>query len=500
MSAIDLQFALYLAPGIPLVGFLFIALLGRWPDAREGATLLAGLALVGVVAALFAGAKTGDLPAMPLLSLAPGLDLYLRAEPLGLLFALAASLLWLINSLFSIGYMRAKNETHQTRFYLCFAIAISATMGIALAGNLLTFFIAYEALTLSTYPLVTHSGTQEARKGGRVYVSLLLGTSIGFLLVAIIWTYVATGRGDFVAGGILAGEVDPGLAGLLLLLYAFGVGKAALMPFHRWLPAAMVAPTPVSAFLHAVAVVKAGVFAILKISTQIFGLEFLASLALRPLVLYVAAFTVIAASLIALFKTNLKARLAYSTVAQLSYVVMGAMLATPAGILGGALQLVTHAMAKITLFMCAGAIYVTSGANDVRRMKGLGRRMPLTFAAFTLASFSLIGLPPFGGSLSKWQLLLAAGESGAWAIMAVLLFSSLLSAAYLLPICAASFFAKEEDETPEKSQAGAKTRKEAPLACLVPLCLTALGCLLLFFFAGNIRAFLSPLLMHGDAP
>ena len=315
-----------------------------------------------------------------------------------MLFALVASGLWVVTTVYSIGYMRAHRESDQTRFYAFFAISIASAMGVAFAGNMLTLFVFYEALTLATFPLVAHAGTPEARRGARTYLGVLLGTSIGLQLLAIAGTYAVAGTLDFTPGGVIDGEVGGVAAGALLALYVFGVGKAAVMPFHRWLPAAMVAPTPVSALLHAVAVVKAGAFAILKVAAFIFGFDLLRDLAMTDALLWCAAFTIVAASLVAMTKDNLKARLAYSTVSQLSYIVLAALLAGQAGFLGGGLHIATHAFGKITLFFCAGAILVAAHKTEVSQLDGLGRAMPVTMTAFAIGALSIVGLPPWAGS------------------------------------------------------------------------------------------------------
>jgi multicomponent Na+:H+ antiporter subunit D len=349
-------------------------------------------------------------------------------------------------------------------------------MGIAFAGNLLTLFIFYEVLTLSTYPLVTHAGNEEAKAGGRTYLGILLFTSIVFLLTAVIWTWSISGSLDFVPGGVLEGKASPGIAAILLVLYVFGIGKAAVMPFHRWLPAAMVAPAPVSALLHAVAVVKAGVFTVLKVAVYIFGIDFLAGLASSRWLMYIAAATILIASLVAMRQDNLKRRLAYSTVSQLSYIVLAAMIATPLAIVGGAMHIAMHAFGKITLFFCAGAIDVALHKKNISEMRGIGRAMPFTMGAFLIASLSIIGLPPLGGLWSKWYLALGALQADEVLMVAVLMISSLLNVAYLLPIPVRAFFEKPDDG---ESISGIK---EAPLPSLVALCFTALGCGFLFFF------------------
>jgi multicomponent Na+:H+ antiporter subunit D len=346
---------------------------------------------------------------------------------------------------------------------------------MALAGNLLTLFVFYEILTLATYPLVTHSGSDRARHAGRIYLGLLLGTSIGLLLLAIAWTWQLAGTLEFTAGGILQGTASPLLLGILLALYVFGIGKAALMPFHRWLPAAMVAPTPVSALLHAVAVVKGGVFFILKIAIYVFGTDLLAELQVTQWLLYVATATILLASLVALRMDNLKARLAYSTISQLSYIVLGALLANSAGIMGGAMHIATHAFGKITLFFCAGAILVSTRKTRVSELAGVGHSMPWTMGAFAIASLAMIGMPPTAVFVSKWYIILGAVDAGQMLAVIVLLLSTLLTAAYLLPVVYTAFF-----ET--SGELGCDKRGEAPPSILLALGVTTLGTLVLFFF------------------
>lgn len=478
------ELALWLAPLIPAVGALLVALLHRTPNLREAATLGTGVLTFADVVYLLRHAS--EAPQVELLEIFPGLTLAFATEPLGLLFALVASGLWIATSAYAIGYMRAHNEGSQTRFYVCFAIAISAALGIALARNLLTLFVFYEILTLSTYPLVTHHRTEKAKRSGRVYMGVLMSTSIGMFLLGLTWTWWRTGTLEFQPGGILDGVVSGREVIVLLALFAFGTGKAALMPFHRWLPAAMVAPTPVSALLHAVAVVKAGVFTVMKIVVYIFGIDFLAAEGASTWLAYVAGFTLIAASLVALTKDNLKARLAYSTISQLSYIVLGAALANAWGVIGGSMHILMHAFGKITLFFCAGAIYVAAHKTEISDMRGIGRTMPVTLLAFFVGSLSVIGLPPLGGSWSKWFLLLGTAEAGQPLLMAALMVSSLLNIAYLMPLVVRGFFAAPAGDGPFAV-------KEAPLFCLVPLSLTALGCVALFFHADWVYELLAPI-------
>ncbi len=487
--------AILLSVFIPLAGAVLIAISGRWPNLREGVTIVTATLLFLAVASLVSTVFAGGRPQATLIEMLPGLPLFFEVEPLGMLFALVASGLWIANSVYSIGYMRGNNEANQTRFYVCFALALASTMGIAFAGNMMTLFVFYEALTLTTYPLVTHKGTPEAMRAGRTYLGILLGSSIGLQLLAILWTWQIAGTLDFTAGGILTGKVSGPMVGVLLLLYMYGIGKAALMPLHRWLPAAMVAPTPVSALLHAVAVVKAGVFTVMKVVVYIFGIDFLRDSGQNQWLLYIAAATLLIASLVALTKDNLKARLAYSTISQLAYVVLGAALATRWGVIGGSMQIAMHAMGKITLFFCAGAIYTATHKTEISEMTGLGRLMPFTFGAFLIGSLSIIGLPPLGGSWSKWYLMLGAAETGEILMIAVLMLSSLLNVAYLLPVVGRGFFLPAARPA-SVGAAAAPARggiQEAPLFCVVPLCMTAFGCVLLFFFADSVFRLLEPI-------
>jgi len=465
-----------LAVALPAAASVPIVITGRSPNLREAVTLVTAAIVLLLVGSAVPAVLAGDRPEITLLEIMPGLTLTLRLEPLGMLFALVASFLWLITSIYSIGYMRGHHESNQTRFFACFAIAIASALGVAFAGNMLTLFVAYEVLSISTYPLVTHAGTEQAKRAGRVYLGILLGTSIGLQLPAIIWTWTVTGTLDFTEGGVLGGAIEGPAAAVLLALYVFGIGKAAVMPFHRWLPAAMVAPTPVSALLHAVAVVKAGVFAVLKVVIYIFGTDFILQSSASDWLVWFAGATILLASLVAMTKDNLKARLAYSTISQLSYIVLGALLATQASIMGSMMHIVMHAFAKITLFFAAGAILVAAHKSEISDMAGLGRAMPITFGAFFVASLSIIGLPPFGGMWSKWYLGLGTIESGQWLLLTVLLVSSLLNIAYLLPIPIRAFFSKAKDGT-------VHTRiQEAPASCLAAMIITSLACLVLFFY------------------
>jgi multicomponent Na+:H+ antiporter subunit D len=458
---------------VPTAGAGLIWACGRRPNLRESMTLLSAALLFVTVLQLLPGVLAGERPELVLFDMLPGIALAFRVEPLGMLFALIASGLWIVASVYSIGYMRGNEEEHQTRFYVYFALSLAATVGVAFSANLATLFLTYEALTLVTYPLVTHHGTPEAMRAGRVYLGILLATSIVLLLVAVGATWVIAGTLEFGDTPILAGKLEGGATAALLALYMFGTGKAALMPVHRWLPAAMVAPTPVSALLHAVAVVKAGVFAVVKVIVYVFGVDALADSGAAGWLPWVAGFTIVAASVVALRADNLKRRLAYSTVSQLAYVVLAAALLTPLSVVGAALHIAAHAVGKITLFFAAGAIYTAAHKTEVSQLDGIGRRMPWTMGAFTIGALSLIGIPPFAGFVSKWYIVQGAFAAEMHIAVAVLLASTLLNAAYFMPIVYAAFF-----RAPPEGHA----HGEAPLASVLALAVAAAGTVVLFFF------------------
>jgi multicomponent Na+:H+ antiporter subunit D len=462
----------------PFVGALIIPLFHKAPNLRETVTLATAGTLCIAVASLLAPVLDGARPDAQVIEVAPGLALAFKVEPLGMLFALLASSLWIVNSIYSIGYMRANDEPHQTAFYVCFAVALGSTIGIAFAANLFTLFLFYEALTISTYPLVTHRADAEAIRAGRVYLLLLLGTSLVLFLPAIIATWVLAGTLDFTPGGILAGKAGTPVIGALLALYVFGIGKAAVMPLHFWLPAAMVAPTPVSALLHAVAVVKAGVFAILKVAVMIFGIDVLGSLGQSPWLTAVAGTTILAASIVALRQDNLKRLLAYSTVSQLSYVLLGVAVLAPISAIGAALHLAAHALGKITLFFAAGSIHTAAHLTEVSQLDGIGRRMPWTMGAFAIGALAMIGVPPTAGFLGKWFILMGAMQTANWVAVAVIILSTLLNAAYFLPIVFRAFFRAPADQGHEHKSG------EAPWPIVAALTVTAAGTVLMFLSPG----------------
>ena len=434
---------------LPAIGILTIVASHRRPNVREGFTILTALGTFGLVASLVPATLAGTTHVSRLGTFVPGIDLTLSADPLGMIFALLASALWLVTSFYSIGYMRGLDEHSQTRYFAAFAGSVGAALGVAFASNLVALYVFYELLTVATYPLVAHDESDTARAAGRKYLTYTFGGGVAVLAgtVLVFWT---TGTVAFTPGGIAdLAAADPLLARAAFALLAGGFGvKAALIPVHSWLPDAMVAPTPVSGLLHAVAVVKSGVFGIARVVLDVFGPETVAQLGVGLPLAALAAVTIVVSSVIALRQDNLKRRLAYSTISQLSYIVLGLGLLSPAALIGGLLHIPAHAFMKLTLFFCAGAIHVETHTDDISDMAGIGKRMPLTMAAFGVASLGMAGLPLLAGFVSKWYLLIGSIDSGTAIFALVLLTSGLLNIGYFWPIVYQAFF-----QTPEDSDA-----------------------------------------------
>ncbi|MCW5608226.1 MAG: hypothetical protein KIT26_09230 [Nitrosomonas sp.] len=405
----------------------------------------------------------------------PELDLVLRADSLSLLFIALSSLLWLLTTIYAIGYL--EGSPHRSRFFGFFSLCVTSTSGVALSGNLITFLVFYELLTLVTYPLVVHRGTEAARRAGQIYLVYTISGGT-LLLLGTVWLYSITGTLEFRPQGILYsldGAHYPALAAIFALLIA-GLGvKAALVPLHGWLPEAMIAPAPVSALLHAVAVVKAGAYGIVRVVYDVFGIDFAATLGVTGPLAVLAAVTILYGSLRALAQDNLKRRLAYSTVSQVSYITLGVAIAGPVATIGGVVHLVHQGLMKITLFFCAGNLAETLGIHKVHEMNGAGRRMPWTMAAFTIGAFGMIGVPPVAGFVSKWYLGLGALEAEAHWVIFVLVGSSLLNAAYFLPVLHRVWFRDPPDNWPIERDFG---DKETAWALLLPPVITALLALL----------------------
>jgi multicomponent Na+:H+ antiporter subunit D len=456
-----------LAVAVAGLAALAVLLLNNHQKLRDVVSPLAATAMFAIVTSMAPTVLADATVNLRLFEILPGIDFAFRVDALGMVFASVSSLLWIVAAIYSIGYMRHLNEHAQTRFFACFATSLAAAVGGAFAANLFTLVIFYEVLSLVTYPLVYHHEDEEGWRGSRKYLVYLMGASKSVLLAALALTYHIAGSLDFVAGGLLAGvDASALLLTVVYFCYLFGFAKAAVMPMHAWLPAAMVAPTPVSALLHAVAVVKMGVFCVLRVVFHIFGTGLVDGLGLGIATAYLVSFTILMASVYALTRDDLKARLAYSTVSQLSYIVLGAVLLSPVAMVGGIFHIAAHAFSKITLFFCAGSIYCASGKRNISDMAGIGRRLPWTMGAFFVGSLSMIGVPPTGGFVSKWYLALGSVQAGEIAFLIVLLVSSILNAAYFLPVSYVAFFGTEVQESPA-------TVREIPMLT-IPLVATAI--------------------------
>jgi multicomponent Na+:H+ antiporter subunit D len=471
---------------VPLLGAGLVMVAGRRPNLREACSLTAAVTLFAIVGSLIPDIREGRALRYTVAELLPGLSIALRADAMSMIFAVSASFLWVLTVFYSAGYMRSLDEHAQTRFNACFALALFGAMGCAFADNLFTLYLFYEIVSLCTYPLVAHHQDEEGYEGGRKYLVYLTATAKALILPALVLIHVLTGTLDFadnIRSGILPADVPRGVVIALYACCILGFAKNGVMPFHHWLPGAMVAPTPVSALLHAVAVVKVGVFATTRVMLYVFGVDTMDALGLGLPTAYFVSFTILAASVVALGKDNLKARLAYSTVSQLSYIILGVALLKPAAIAGGLVHIANHAFAKITLFFCAGAIYVATHKKNISEMDGLGRAMPFTFGAFALASLSMIGAPPVGGFITKWYLLLGALDAGSLGILLVLVASTLLNAAYFVPVVYRAFFARSPGNPHPP------VFKEAHPAMVIPLTLTAIISVILGLYPGFFMRF-----------
>lgn len=449
----------------------FIWLLRRNINLREAVSFTAAVLTTGAMLQFVPGVLEGKIYVITVFTLLEGISVKFCVDGLALIFGLIAPFLWILVTSYNVGYMRGLSEHAQTRYYFCFAVAIFGAVGVATSANIFTLYLFYEIISLFTYPLVAHHEDEEAFIGARKYFVYLMGTSKLFFLPAMVLTYVLAGTLDFNLGdlvhGIFPADADRTLVTLTYVLYIAGLGKAAIMPFHNWLPSAMVAPTPVSALLHAVAVVKAGVFSVCRMILSGFGLEVMDQYFLGIPTAYVAAFTIVVASFIALTKDDIKARLAYSTVSQLSYVVIGVAMLTPLAVQGGLMHIAHHAFSKITLFMGAGAIYVATHTKKISMMHGMGRRMPWTFGAFSIAALSMIGVPPVCGFVSKWYMVRGAVNIHENILLIALLGSTLLNAGYFGPIIYKAFF------LPASPGVRLEEYREASAVMVVPLVITA---------------------------
>jgi len=456
---------------VPLLGSFLVSLSGKKPNVRESFSVVSAVILFSMVLSMVSPVLAGKTFYYQLFKILPGVTVTLRADAFSMIFALVASSLWVAAAFYSMGYMRGLHEHAQTRFNTCFAIAIFGAIGVAFSDNLFTMYLFYEIVSVCTYPLVAHHQDEEGYEGAKKYIVYLTTTAKGFLLPSLALIYVMTGSLDFpynIHTGMFPADANSALVTMLFIFCLFGFAKNGVMPFHHWLPGAMVAPTPVSALLHAVAVVKVGVFCTTRMMLYGFGVDLMSLLNLGIPTAYFVGFTVVMASVIALTKDNLKARLAYSTVSQLSYIILGVCLLTPHGITGGLIHIANHAFSKITLFFCAGAIYVATHKKNISEMSGLARSMPFTFGAFAVASLSMIGAPPVAGFVTKWELLVGTIESGSLGILLILLASTLLNVGYFAPVTYKAFFGKRPAGEPYVGI------KEAPMSMVIPLCTASL--------------------------
>lgn len=468
------------------IGVILVLMSRSKPNLRESWSLIAAVAKFLIIASMIPAILAGNRIEYTVFQILPGLSVKFNVDAFGMVFALVASSLWILAVFYSAGYMRGLHEHAQTRFNACFALALFGAVGGAMAGNFFTLYLFYEIVSVCTYPLVAHHQDKEGYEGARKYMVYLTGTAKMLLLPALVLTYVLCGTLEFpdnIMTGIFPADADPVLVTIIFICCLIGFAKNGVMPVHNWLPSAMVAPTPVSALLHAVAVVKIGVFATTRVMLYVFGVETMTRLNLGIPTAYFVSITILMASVIALSKDNLKARLAYSTVSQLSYIILGVALLTPAAIEGGIIHIANHAFSKITLFFCAGAIYVASHKKEISEMGGMGRTMPFTFAAFAIASLSMIGAPPVAGFVSKWYLVIGSLQAHQIGILLVLLASTLLNVGYFAPVAFKAFFGKRpEGEVYEGV-------KEAPLSMVIPLSITAIISVIIGIYPDFFMAF-----------
>lgn len=464
----------FLAVAVTLLGAVLIAVTRRSPNIRDVCSLVTATLLLLISLSMIPAVLEGNTLRYTLFSLTspPSISIAFRVDAMGLIFALHAALLWIVIAPYSIGYMRTLGEHAQTRCHLCIALVMSAAMGVSFAANLLTLYLFYEMASLCAYPLEVHHETEDAYSKGNKYVFYVFAWGKIFLLACLL-AYGLSGTLDFNPKGIFPSTTAPFLLTLTFVLFLIGITKAVIVPFHAWLPPAMYGPTPFIP-IYQICGCGVGTFAILRVVYDLFGLDLLKELNLGVPLLIAASLSIIVASVMALTKDDLKARLIYSTIGQIAFTLFGAALLAPAGLTGGLLQFVTLAFGMTTLFFCVGAIFVVSGKTRVSELNGIGKKMPFTMAAFAVGAFSVIGLPPFTGFTSKWYLALGAAQTEQYYAVAVLAVSTVLSAFYLLPIVYAAFFR----DLPAGEQA---ERREAPATMLVPLILAAVGTTVLFF-------------------
>ena len=472
----------------PIIASFLILVSGRRPNIRESWTIIGSISLFLIVLSMTPFVLREGPIKCSLFKLFPNIDFAFNVDAFGLIFATTSSCLWILVSLFSIGYMRGLEEHAQTRYYFCFALAILGAIGIALSANLVTLYIFYEILTISTYPLVAHDESPEAIYAGHKYLAYLLTAGVFFLL-GILVIYFLVGTTDFAPNGILKpalGSTSRLVLQALFFVFMLAFMKAAWMPVHSWLPTAMIAPTPVSALLHAVAVVKAGVFGIIRTVYYVYGTDLMHELNLGLALGLLASFTIIVANFYAIGQVNLKRLLAYSTINQLSVIILGAALLSPMAATSAMIHIAYHGFMKITLFLCAGAIIVITGKTEISQMRGIGRQMPITMTAFSIAAIGMCGAPPVAGFISKWYLCLGTLQAGQVIFLGVVLISALLDVVYFFPVIKTAFFEKlAVPALANGGEVGEKTiEAERPLYLfmIIPLAITAIFSIIFCLF------------------
>lgn len=470
----------------PIICSILILVFRNHPNIRESWTIITSIiCCLSILSLIPVVLKDGSIDLI-LFTIFSGIDYAYNVDAFGLIFALTSSLLWILVSFYSIGYMRSLNEHNQTRYYFFFALAMFSTIGVAFSKNLVTMYLHYELLSLFTYPLVAHEETREALSAGRKYLVYMI-TSGCFLLAATLITYWLTGTTDFTYNGIISvSSASKLVLQSLFLIFILGFMKAAYMPFHSWLPTAMVAPTPVSALLHAVAVVKAGVFGIIRVVCYIYGVSMVKELGLGVILACFISFTVIVANLFAIREDNLKKRLAYSTINQLAFIILGVSLLSPLSLKGSMFHIFFHAFMKITLFMCAGTIMAVTGMKYISEIRGIGKAMPITSISFTIGALGMCGLPPVAGFISKWLIGLGAIDSGYTIFLFVILIASLLDAVYFFPIIWTILFDELDKGNFDKIKTKIKDDKVSVVLMVLPLFITAISSILFFIFPGTL--------------
>mgnify|MGYP001298847963 CR=1 FL=1 len=478
--------ALWCVLAAPIAQALLVALLWRPPGLRDTIHFLFACAGAGWALYLVGAVAAGETARVVLARPLPQVDLAFSAEPLGALIAALILGLGAPHAMHTIGLVRATRERAPARLMALCALATAAAVATALSANLFSFFVAYQALILAVFPLVAHRGDEESRRAAGIFLATLMASSIGLFLPAMVWTYAIAGALDFQPGGVFVGRIDTITANVLLTMFVLGLATTAIPPMHRWLAAATAAPYPALASIYALAILPAGGVGVLKIAAFVFGPALSDAAFAARAMMVLAGVGMCMAALLALSKQDLRERLAYSCMAQSLAVVIGALLALPAGLFAATLQVVALSCAAVTLFMAAGTVAAVTGRANAADYRGLGRVMPVTFAGFALAAASMIGMPPFSGAWAKLWLITASAASGlVWAAALVGL-AAVLTFAHLGPLAANALAAKAPSGAIDKPDG-------ASIVLAAPVVVTALATLWLLVLADPLASFLSPI-------